>query len=353
MEPKILQIGDLPDYCLQQIIRTFNQDPIELPKNAFSTGWQPHFRSHLNNIEYVFVRPSASGILRKKYTKLLKPSCSIVTLSVGTDHIEDSEISVIKPRRSYNAESTADLAFTLGKELLRPSHRGIEEMKRGIFRNSYFLNSKTTYSMSWGLLGFGQQAKAMLPHLLGANLKQIVICTPRINNLRIYEFLKQEFNLNVAPAGDRYELPTWNTKKTVTLIWTRNFVELCKQSDIVSMHIDSVPETKNYIDRKKLKHLDGKYLINTSRGDRVVEIDVANSIKNRELAGYAADVINGDAEGSENIKDSVIWKMNHDDKDYLYNIILTPHCGGTVEVTIKQMCDDVFQQLVQLMATEV
>ena len=119
------------------------------------------------------------------------------------------------------------------------------------------------------------------------------------------------------------------------------------------MHIDSVPETKNYIDRKKLKHLDGKYLINTSRGDRVVEIDVANSIKNRELAGYAADVINGDAEGSENIKDSVIWKMNHDDKDYLYNIILTPHCGGTVEVTIKQMCDDVFQQLVQLMATEV
>lgn len=70
-----------------------------------------------------------------------------------------------------------------------------------------------------------------------------------------------------------------------------SFDELLKRSDILSLHAPLTEETKHIIDKNSLaKMKKTALLINTARGDLVVEKDVAECLKNGGIAGFAADV---------------------------------------------------------------
>ena len=95
---------------------------------------------------------------------------------------------------------------------------------------------------------------------------------------------------------------------------------LFRESDFVSLHCPSTPLTRNLINRKYLQLMKpGAYLVNTSRGDLVVEADLVEALKEKRIAGAALDVF---AEEPLPANSPLLA---------LSNIILSPHVAGSTK----------------------
>ena len=102
---------------------------------------------------------------------------------------------------------------------------------------------------------------------------------------------------------------------------------LLKESDIVSLHVPSSPETKGMIGEKQLQLMkNSAILINTARGPVVDNVALRKALENGEIAGAGIDVYDYEPPLQ---------------KDYCLidapNCILTPHVGfATKEAFIKR-----------------
>jgi D-3-phosphoglycerate dehydrogenase len=103
-----------------------------------------------------------------------------------------------------------------------------------------------------------------------------------------------------------------------------------QECDVISLHVHVTDETK-YMISSKLLDLAKKdlYIINTSRGEIVNELDIINALNTRKLTGYGTDVIEN--EFDDLTQSPILRAMNEG-----YNIIVTPHTGGmTIEGQTK------------------
>lgn len=87
-------------------------------------------------------------------------------------------------------------------------------------------------------------------------------------------------------------------------------------SDYVSIHMPLLDSTRGLINKKSLAYFkDGSYIINTGRGQCVVEEDVTEALKSGKLGGFATDV----------------WYSDPPQNSPLIgapNCIFTPHIGA-------------------------
>lgn len=110
--------------------------------------------------------------------------------------------------------------------------------------------------------------------------------------------------------------------------------ELLKESDFVTLHCPLTNDTKHLIDKDKLKLMKSSaFIINTSRGAIIKELDLIEALKNKKIAGAALDV--QDPEPPE--LDNPLFTMD--------NVILTPHIGWK--------CIESRQRLINLLADNV
>ncbi|MCF7944293.1 MAG: hydroxyacid dehydrogenase [Spirochaetia bacterium] len=94
----------------------------------------------------------------------------------------------------------------------------------------------------------------------------------------------------------------------------KNWDEAFSEADFVSLHLPSMPETKESIDKRTLELMKPTaYLINCARGDLIKEAEAVEILKEKKIAGLATDVYA--QEPPEN---------NHPYFS-LDNVILTPH----------------------------
>ena len=113
-------------------------------------------------------------------------------------------------------------------------------------------------------------------------------------------------------------------------IFTASLQDIFSKCDVVSLHVHVTEETK-YMISKELLGLAKKdlYIINTSRGEIVNELDIVNALNTGKLTGYGTDVIEN--EFDDLTKSPIIKAMNKGK-----NIIITPHIGGmTIEGQTK------------------
>ena len=99
--------------------------------------------------------------------------------------------------------------------------------------------------------------------------------------------------------------------------------ELLKVADFVTLHVPLLDSTKNLIDRRNLKKMKkSAYLINTARGGILNESDVAEAVKNGDIAGAAIDVFEKEPTTDSPLKEAE-------------NVIITPHVATfTIETFI-------------------
>jgi phosphoglycerate dehydrogenase-like enzyme len=106
-----------------------------------------------------------------------------------------------------------------------------------------------------------------------------------------------------------------------------SFDQLLNTSDIVSLHVPLIPETRHLIDRKALTRMKrSAYLINTARGPVIDEEALAWALQQHLIAGAALDVFE---------KEPVV----HPDLLGLENVLLVPHLGSGTTETRTAMAD--------------
>ena len=102
---------------------------------------------------------------------------------------------------------------------------------------------------------------------------------------------------------------------------------LLATSDVVSVHVPMLPETRHLIDQKALTKMKrSAYLINTSRGPVVDEAALAWALKERLIAGAALDVYEKEPEVHPGLLS-------------LENALLIPHLASATTETRTAMAD--------------
>ena len=98
--------------------------------------------------------------------------------------------------------------------------------------------------------------------------------------------------------------------------------ELLKTCDIISLHLPVNAETSEMVNKEFLSGMkDGSFLINTARGELMVNEDVIEALKSGKLVGAAFDTVAPEPV----LKDNPFLNLSDDIKD---KVIITPHIAG-------------------------
>ncbi len=115
--------------------------------------------------------------------------------------------------------------------------------------------------------------------------------------------------------------PVWSETKTTC----RTLEQLLAESDVVSLHIPLMPETRNLINTARLATMKpNAVLINSARGSIIDEPALAAALRTKRLGGAALDVFD-----DEPLKAGSAFVD-------CPNLILTPHIAGvTAEANVR------------------
>jgi len=107
---------------------------------------------------------------------------------------------------------------------------------------------------------------------------------------------------------------------------TTDLDQVIRSADFLSLHVPSVPATRNMIGTRELSIMKpNSYLINTARGDVVDNDALFLALRERRLAGAAVDVFVGEVPDMDN-------PLLH-----LSNIIVTPHTAAFTKESVERM----------------
>ena len=184
-----------------------------------------------------------------------------------------------------NARSVAELAVLMMLSLLRPIGEANLQTKAGEWPRfkALSLEGKTV-----GLIGLGAIGKETARRLKGFDC-------------RIMAF--DIFHDEAFAAANQVEFVPLD--------------DLIQRSDIISLHLPSIPETYNIVNAAFLRKMkSGSYLVNTARGELVDESALVSALESGHLNGVALDAFKQEPPESDN----PLLVMDQ--------VIVTPHMGA-------------------------
>ena len=216
---------------------------------------------------------------------------------VGLDNVDVKEATVrnimVVNAPGANAATIAEHTISLMLILQRNLFQSINEVKTGNWnaRNQFEgdeINGKTL-----GILGLG-------------NIGKKVAKIAKALGMKVVYWSKNKYKVSY-----KY-LP---------------FEEVLKQSDIISLHLPLVPETKLLIDAKALSLMKPTaILINTARGIIIDEEALFQALQNKTIAGFGADVLTIEPPNGDNPL------LSHP------KALITAHVGSLTATTYTKMC---------------
>lgn len=121
-----------------------------------------------------------------------------------------------------------------------------------------------------------------------------------------------------------------------------NFEQVCRYSDILSLHVPLTEETLHMANEHFFNHLErSPYFISTCRGKVTDTIALIAALKNKKIAGAALDVM-------ENERLDTYSKEENHRLNWLLaqpNVILTPHIAGYSHEALYKMAKVLLEKL--------
>lgn len=229
----------------------------------------------------------------------------IATYSVGFNHLDVEAARqrgiVIANTPDSLTDATADTALLLLLAAMRRAHAFQLELREGRWQRW----------QAWGQLGRDPGGKT-----LG------IVGMGRIG--RAVAKRARAFGMAIAYHSRNRLPPALEDGAT----YHATLEGLFRASQVVSLHTPTTPETKGFINRQSLAWLPpGAVLVNTARGDQVVDDDLIEALASGRLAAAGLDVFAGEPNYDKRYLD-------------LPNAYLLPHIGTSTEETRIRMGED-------------
>ncbi len=190
-----------------------------------------------------------------------------------------------------NAVAVAELAIGLMISLDRFIPDNVADFRSGVWNKDKYSKGKGLKGKTLGLIGVGNIGKEVAR--------------------RAQAFEMTVYGKDVVPI------------EGVQIKLINELDQLLPLCDIVSVHLPATPQTKGLINKQIFSYMkNGAFLINTSRQDVIVEDDLLEAIKEKNIR-VALDVFKGEPEGKTGEVKSV-WQDNP-------NVYVTHHIGASTE----------------------
>ena len=203
-----------------------------------------------------------------------------------------------------NAVAVAELTIGLMIALDRFIPENVIDFRNGIWNKDKYSKGLGLKGKTLGVIGVGNIGKEVAKRALAFDMNVYGKDITRIEGVQIKDFSEMD-----------------------------QLLPLC---DIVSIHLPATPQTKGLFNKQMFSSMkDGAYLINTSRHDIIVEEDLLEAIKEKNLR-VAVDVFKGEPEGKSGEVKSILQNNP--------NIYVTHHIGASTE----QAQDAVAQETINI-----
>ena len=217
---------------------------------------------------------------------------------VGVDNVDLNAARargiVVTNTPGANTVSVAELAIGLMLALIRRIPTAVESTRRGDWPR---LSGVTLEGKTIGLLGFGAIGRQVAVRLAGFQCRVLAH----------------------DPAADE----AFAAQHRVTLVPRDT---LLAESDLLSLHLPLLPETRALVDGAFLERLKpGAYLINTARGEIVDEAALLAALRGGRLAGAALDAFSEEPPSATHPLLA------------LPQVLVTPHMGAHADSAINAM----------------
>jgi len=190
-----------------------------------------------------------------------------------------------------NAVAVAELTMGLIIALDRFIPDNVIDFRNGVWNKDKYSKGKGLKGKTLGIIGVGNIGKEVAKRALAFEMNVYGKDISRIEGVPIKDFSEMD-----------------------------QLLPLC---DIVTIHLPATPQTKGLFNKKMFSYMkDGAYLINTSRHDIIVEEDLLEAIKEKNLR-VALDVFKGEPEGKSGEVKSPLQNNP--------NIYVTHHIGASTE----------------------
>lgn len=283
----------------------------ELPEHNFKAAG----RFGVDTLKGVQVLiPTMTAITREMLAEAdalrLIQQCGVGLESVDLEAARDLKIRVanVPSDKSGNADSVAELGIYLMIGLAR-DFRGMAQSL--VNRKTGQPQGRALQGQTIGLVGLGGIGRALIRRLkpFGVRLMGIKRKDPQ----------KAQKDLGLVWAGGPEDLG-----------------ELLKMADFVVLCLPLAGDTRQMINRNAFTLMkSGAYLINLSRGGLVDRYALEEALASGQIAGAGLDVF---------------WEEPPDPEDpiFQYNVLATPHVGGSTDVSMKGIVKAVAENIRRL-----
>lgn len=299
MRKKVFLTRSLHDFALKELKKKYQ---IEVHRGKIPIP-QTKLRSKIKDIDGLICFPYDK--INQETLDIAKNLKVISTYSVGFDHIDIEHAKSKKIRVGYTPEvltdATADLAFGLILDVMRRISEGDRVIRNGKWKTIFGAHDYVGNDLqgkTLGILGLGRIGKTLAKRAKAFDMKLVYH-----NRNKISKNLEKKIGIKHV-----------------------SFSELIKSSDIISIHVPHTVETNHLFNMKIFEKMKkSSFLINTSRGKVVNEMDLAKALKNKIIAGAGLDVFEVEPISAKH----TLAKLE--------NVVLAPHIGSSTKETREKM----------------